>query len=65
MRFGRDMGVGVGEKESLAGGGRGESHRSRFCIREEHEPGEDTVGAFDAHQGILFGGLQEDGLILL
>ena len=59
-------GLVLGRKRAwLVEAGVNQPHRSRFCIREEHEPGEDTVGAFDAHQGILFGGLQEDGLILL
>lgn len=56
----------LGRKRAwLVGAGVNRPHRSRFCVREEHEPREDTVGAFDAHQSILFGGLQEDGLILL
>lgn len=59
-------GLVLGRKRAwLVGAGVNWPHRSRFCVREEHEPGEDTVGAFDAHQSILFGGLQEDGLILL
>ena len=59
-------GLVLGRKRAwLVGAGVNRPHRSRFCVREEHEPREDTVGAFDAHQSILFGGLQEDGLILL
>ena len=58
MHFGWAMGVGVGEKESLAGGGGvNQPHRSCLCVREEQKAGEDAVGAVDAHQGVLVGGL--------
>ena len=59
-------GVVLGRKRAwLVGAGVNLPHRSHLCVREEQEPGEDAVGAFDAHQGILVGGLQENGLLLL
>lgn len=58
-RWGLVLGV---KRAWLAGEGVNWTHRSRLCIWEEQEPGENAVGPIDAYQGVLVGGLQEDGL---
>ena len=56
----------LGRKRAwLVGAGVNQPHRSCLCVREEQEAREDAVGAVDAHQGVLVGGLQKDGLFLL